>query len=43
PAIGFDATTTLKRSDFGVDAFAPDVSDEVQLRITIEAVAEAAR
>lgn len=43
PAIGFDATTTLKRSDFGVDAFAPDVSDEVQLRITIEALAEAAR
>ncbi|AOB28271.1 MULTISPECIES: YceI family protein [Bordetella] len=43
PAVGFDATTTLKRSDFGVDAFAPDVSDEVQLRITIEALAEAAR
>lgn len=43
PAVGFDATTTLKRSDFGVDAFAPDVSDEVQLRITIEAVANATR
>lgn len=43
PAIGFDATTVLKRSDFGVDAFAPDVSDEVQLRITVEAVANAAR
>lgn len=43
PAIGFDATTTLKRSDFGVDAFAPAVSDEVQLRITVEAVADAAR
>lgn len=42
PAIGFDATTVLKRSDFGVDAFAPDVSDEVQLRITVEAVAGAA-
>ncbi len=41
PAIGFDATTVLKRSDFGVDAFAPDVSDEVQLRITVEAVASA--
>lgn len=35
-AIGFSATTTLKRSDFGVGAFAPDVSDEVQLRITTE-------
>ncbi|MFY0479902.1 YceI family protein [Achromobacter marplatensis] len=43
PAIGFDATTVLKRSDFGVDAFAPDVSNDVQLRITIEAVANAAR
>ncbi|WP_447919796.1 YceI family protein [Achromobacter aegrifaciens] len=43
PAIGFDATTVLKRSDFGVDAFAPGVSDEVQLRITVEAVASAAR
>ena len=37
-AAGFDATTTLKRSDFGVGAFAPNVSDEVQLRITTEAV-----
>ncbi len=43
PAIGFDATTVLKRSDFGVDAFAPGVSDEVHLRITVEAVANAAR
>ena len=43
PAIGFDATTTLKRSDFGVDAFAPGVSDQGQLRITVEAVADAAR
>ncbi len=43
PAIGFDASTVLKRSDFGVEAYAPDVSDEVQLRITVEAVADAAR
>lgn len=34
---GFDATTTLKRSDFGVDKFAPNVSDEVNVRISIEA------
>ncbi|HRN62213.1 MAG TPA: YceI family protein [Luteimonas sp.] len=34
---GFDATTTIKRSDFGVGAFAPNVSDEVHLRITTEA------
>jgi polyisoprenoid-binding protein YceI len=37
PAIGFDATTTLKRTDFGVGNYAPMVSDEVQLRITTEA------
>lgn len=37
PTIGFDATTTLKRSDFGVGKFAPNVSDEVTLRITTEA------
>ncbi len=37
PAIGFDATTTLKRSDFGVGAYAPNVSDEVKVRITTEA------
>lgn len=41
PAAGFDATTTLLRSDFGVGAYAPNVSDEVQLRITTEAVAVA--
>lgn len=34
---GFDATTTIKRSDFGVGAYVPNVSDEVQLRITTEA------
>ena len=34
---GFDATTTLKRSDFGVDKFAPFVSDEVEVMISIEA------
>jgi polyisoprenoid-binding protein YceI len=36
-AIGFDAVTHLKRSDFGVGAFAPNVSDEVTVRITTEA------
>ena len=35
-AIGFSATATIKRSDFGVGAYAPNVSDEVQLRITTE-------
>lgn len=37
PAIGFDATTELKRSDFGVEKYAPNVSDEVKVEITVEA------
>lgn len=40
PAIGFDASATIKRSDFGVGAYAPMVSDEVKLRITTEATAK---
>ncbi|MEO7051635.1 MAG: YceI family protein [Rhodanobacter sp.] len=35
-SIGFDATTTLKRSDFGVAAYVPNVGDEVSVRITTE-------
>jgi len=35
--MGFDATTTFLRSDFGVGAFAPFVSDEVAVEISIEA------
>lgn len=38
PAAGFDATTTIKRSDFGLGLYAPNVSDDVQIRITTEAV-----
>lgn len=37
-AAGFDATTTLKRSDFGLGKYAPNVSDAVTIRITTEAV-----
>jgi polyisoprenoid-binding protein YceI len=37
-AAGFDATTTLKRSDFGVAKYAPMVSDTVKLHITVEAL-----
>ena len=37
PWLGFAATTTVKRSDFGVGAFAPAVSDEVQIEISVEA------
>lgn len=35
--IGFDATATLKRSDFGITKYVPMVSDEIGLRITTEA------
>ncbi|CTQ31787.1 YceI family protein [Jannaschia rubra] len=37
PWIGFDATTTLLRSDFDADMFAPFISDEVEVTISIEA------
>jgi len=43
PSIGFDATGTVKRSDFGVGAYAPMVSDEVKLHITTEADAPKAQ
>jgi polyisoprenoid-binding protein YceI len=35
-SIGFDATTSLKRSDFGVGAYVPSVSDDITIRITTE-------
>ncbi|XQA75903.1 YceI family protein [Xanthomonas sacchari] len=43
PALGFDATTTVKRSDFGLGAYVPNVSDEVKIRITTEALQAAAK
>ena len=38
PWAGFDATTTILRSDFEVGNFAPFVSDEVEIMISIEAM-----
>jgi polyisoprenoid-binding protein YceI len=38
PWTGFDATTTVVRSDYNLGAFAPYVSDEVNVRISIEAM-----
>jgi polyisoprenoid-binding protein YceI len=35
---GFSATATLKRSDFGIDAWKSMIGDEVELRIEVEAV-----
>lgn len=37
-AIGVNATTTLLRSDFKMDAHAPYVSDELTVTITLEAI-----
>ena len=36
PSIGFDATASIKRSDFGVGAYVPNVSDDITIRITTE-------
>ena len=36
PAAGFDASTTIKRSDFGIGKYVPNVSDEVKISITTE-------
>lgn len=33
---GFDATTTIKRSEFGVDKYVPNVSDEIPVHITFD-------
>ena len=38
PAAGFEATTTVKRSDFGLGAFAPAVGDDVSITIVVEAM-----
>ncbi|HBD19878.1 MAG TPA: polyisoprenoid-binding protein [Arenimonas sp.] len=36
-AAGFDASFDIKRSEFGVGGYAPAVSDEVRIEITVEA------
>jgi polyisoprenoid-binding protein YceI len=38
PWAGFDATTTLIRSDYGLGKFAPYVGDEVAVTISVEAM-----
>ncbi len=40
PWAGFNATTTLLRSDYGLEAFAPFVSDAVDVVISVEAMQE---
>lgn len=41
-AAGFDATATIKRSDFGISGYVPNVSDEIKLSISTEAMVPAA-
>lgn len=36
PTLGFSATATIKRSDFGMKAYLPDVGDEVTIAIEAE-------
>lgn len=42
-AVGFSGSTMLKRTDFGVGAYVPDVSDEVKIQIEAEAAINAAK
>ena len=39
-AIGANAVTTIKRSDFNAGKYAPHVDDELTLRISLEAIAQ---
>jgi polyisoprenoid-binding protein YceI len=38
PAAGFTATATIKRSDFGVDKYVPNIPDEVLITVSTEAL-----
>ena len=38
PAAGFAAMTTIKRSDFGITHYLPNVADEVKIMISSEAI-----
>lgn len=40
PAVGVSAKAMLMRSDWGLDAYVPSVSDEVELSIEVELLAE---
>lgn len=37
--LGFEVTTVLKRSAFGLDVALPLISDEIRVHITAEAIA----
>ena len=38
PTVGFDAMTTLKRSDFGLGKYVPQVGDDIEMHIICQAV-----
>ncbi len=38
PTIGFEGTTTLKRSEFGLGKYVPQVADDIQVQIICQAV-----
>lgn len=38
PALGFSATGTIKRSDFGMDTYVPNIGDDVKIEIEAEFV-----
>jgi len=40
PACGADATTTIKRSDFGMKYLVGPVSDDVKITLQVEAISE---
>ncbi|XZW51610.1 YceI family protein [Acinetobacter baumannii] len=42
PAIGFNATTSFNRSDFGLGSYVPNVGDKITVNITTEATAASA-
>lgn len=42
PAAGFNATTKIKRSDFGMGKYVPMVGDELDVAITVEAIEQGA-
>ncbi len=36
PALGFSATTTIKRSQWGFDVYVPNIGDDVQIALELE-------
>ncbi|HLS17876.1 MAG TPA: YceI family protein [Paenalcaligenes sp.] len=40
PAIGANATTTIKRTEFDIDKYVPAVSDEVVISVSFEGIAQ---